>query len=238
MTERSVPDDAMLVRFLDNEASDDERAQVEAAAAADAGVSDRLAQLRTRSQAAAGMLAADDVPVPASLQSFDAVRARAPAPESSRWLRAAVLLAGLGLASLAVPPVRAWLLDATGLVDGERAGGAVAAAPAVAVDTVVISFDAPPEFLIELETAQRDGRLIVRIADVEQASAELRTSGGTESFFVIPEGIQIVNGDVSTAEYEITLPRTVRDVRIRIPGREDVAYTAAESDQRIFELDQ
>jgi hypothetical protein len=76
----------------------------------------------------------------------------------------------------------------------------------------------------------------VRVADVEQASAELRTAGGTESFFVIPEGIQIVNGDVSTAEYEITLPRTVRDVRVRIPGAEDVTYTTAGNERRVFAI--
>ena len=234
MTERSTPDDAMLLRYIDNEASDDERALVDAAAQADATVATRLEQLQQRSHAARATLRSADMPTPASLHAFDTNRP--PTADGSRtWLRAAILLGALGLGAFAVPPVRAWILDAVGLADRQETGKAPVPEP-VPIDTVAIFFDAPPEFLIELEAAQRNGQLIVRVADVEQASAELRTPGGTESFFVIPEGIQIVNGDVSTAEYEITLPRTVRDVRIRIPGAEDVTYTTAGNERRVFLL--
>ena len=234
MTERSIPDDAMLVRYIDNEASDEERAQVDAAALADATIATRLEQLQRRSHAARAAMRSADMPTPASLHAFDTNRP--PTADGSRpWLRAAILLGALGLGAFAVPPVRAWILDAVGLADRQETGKAPVPEP-VPIDTVAIFFDAPPEFLIELEEAQRNGQLIVRVADVEQASAELRTPGGTESFFVIPEGIQIVNGDVSTAEYEITLPRTVRDVRIRIPGAEDVTYTTAGNERRVFLL--
>ena len=234
MTERSTPDDAMLVRYIDNEASDEERALVDAAAQVDATVAARLAQLQRRSRAASTALRSEDVPTPASLHSFDTNRP--PTAEGSRtWLRAAILLGGLGLGAFAVPPVRAWILDVAGIADRQETGEAPVPGP-VPIDTVAIFFDAPPEFLIELEEAQRNGQLIVRVADVEQASAELRTAGGTESFFVIPEGIQIVNGDVSTAEYEITLPRSVRDVRVRIPGVEEVIYTTAGNERRVFPI--
>lgn len=230
MTERAVPDDAMLVRYIDNDATEAERSVVENAVAADATVAARLAQLEKRSGAARAAFAAADVPVPPSLDTFDA-----PRPTPRIWLRAALLIGALGVGAFAVPPVRAWILDTLGRSSG-RSGAAVQPPVPVVIDTVGIFFDAPPEFLIELEAAQRDGRLIVSVADVGQAGAELRTPGGTESFFVTPEGLQIVNGDVSTAEYEITLPRTVRDVRIRIPGQEDVTYATSGNERRVFEL--
>lgn len=230
MTERMVPDDAMLIRYIDNEATEAERTLVENAVAADTTLATRLAQLEHRSSAARAAIASEDVPVPPSLNAFDA-----PPRTPRTWLRAALLIGALGVGAFAVPPVRAWILDAFGR-STDRNGAVVQPPAPVVIDTVGIFFDAPPEFLIELEAAQRNGRLIVSVADVGQAGAELRTPGGTESFFVTPEGLQIVNGDVSTAEYEITLPRTVRDVRIRIPGRADVTYATSGNERRVFEL--
>jgi hypothetical protein len=234
MTERSTPDDALLVRYIDGEASEDERAQVEAAAAADPAMAERLARLEQRTRALSDTLGKADIATPDSLRSYDATRTRRDAGPS-RLLRAALFLGLAAAAAMMVPPVRAWVIDV--LQRTPPRDEASAPAPAlVTIDTVAIFFDAPPEFLIELEAAQRGGRLIVRIADVDQATAELRTPGGTESFFVVPEGLRIVNGDVSTAEYEIALPRSVREVRVRVPGSADVTYGTAGSERRVFEL--
>ncbi|MGH7500601.1 MAG: hypothetical protein ACREL7_02475 [Longimicrobiales bacterium] len=234
MTERSMPDDALLVRYIDGEASADERALVESVSAGDPTVAARLAQLEERTKAARAALAQADIAAPAALAAFKPGAARSNIGHSM-WLRAALVVGLLGAAALAVPPVRAWVLDVLQRDMSPDVSDSVPGAP-VTIDSVMIFFDVPPEFTIELDAAQRDGQVTVRIADVDQATAELRTPGGTESFFVVPEGLRIINGDISTAEYEIVLPRSVREVRVRIPGSPDVMYATADSETRVFEL--
>lgn len=145
MTDR-YPDaavtDADLIRYLDGEQDDAERARIEAALAGDPALAVRLEQLRRRGQSLKPLLEATDPrpqesvrparpPASAGPDVIDlnaawaaqqgvephVVRPYRPLPG---WVRAAAILAFLLAGSLLVPPVRAWLAGVLASVLGGR----------------------------------------------------------------------------------------------------------------------
>jgi hypothetical protein len=237
-----TPDDGELVRYLDGEASPDERTRIETEAASNPELAHRLAVLRHRATRLSALLEEADVAAPDRLTPAIPLRPRpAPGPWHSPWLRAAAAVLLLVSVTLAVPPLRARVIDGLQRILGRTESGTTAPTPLItlpSIDTFSVGFHAPSvTFLIELQSAQAGGRLIVRVADVTEGSVEVRARhGGEESPFVWSEGLRINNTPASTAEYEIVLPRHVRDVTIRIPGSSDTGWNTTVTAQRIFEL--
>ena len=263
--ERQTPEDAALVRYLDGESPAGERAHVAAAAASDPGVADRLDTLQRRSDRLRVLLAGEDALLPRGLATFTPatrgpesiadvrwvqpeetaagtmdgeivpLRPRDTRRASAVWLRAAAIALLVVVAALTVAPVRAWIFD--GL---ERVGllrGPTPPAPVVPVDTLGISgFALAQAFTIEVDHRQLEGRLVVRIADVQDSEAELHTRGGGESFFVLPEGLRIVNHEASMANYVVTLPLGLRSIHVRIAGVVDTTLVPAAAAEHVFSL--
>ncbi len=260
-------EDAALIRYVDGESPVEERALIDAAAAADTAVAERLDALRRRSARLRSLLAAGDPAVPDSLIAYqpdgrtavaDAHARPQPggdtatgAPERTviplrtvpprarpAWLRAAIIVVLVGAAMLAVPPVRAWIIDGLQRIGVLDAVPQPAPAPdPVRVDTLEIrGFDAAGDFTIELEHAQTSGQLVVRIAAVAEALAELHTRGESASPLFLPDGLRIANHDSSTADYVVTLPIGLRTIRVRIPGVTDTTWTPAGPAEHRFDL--
>ena len=80
---------------------------------------------------------------------------------------------------------------------------------------------------IEVTATQSAGRLLIRLFDVAEASAEIRGNLLEESFLVLPDQntLRIQNARSSRADYLITLPRSVSEVRVTVgsgPSRSHV----------------
>jgi hypothetical protein len=213
MTAKNPPDavpDADLVRWLDGELDDTERARVEAAVAEDPALAQRLEQLRRRARAFGTLLrAADPVANGAAepavrsdgereskLVELDAawaaqqgvephpVRPYRPLPA---WARAAALVAFLLAASLFVPPVRAWIAGVLAPVLGrseEAPLRGLAVPPSAAeapIDTLSVTFVTDAAaFTIEFAAVPAAGALTVERAQSDSASASVYTAGGGE----------------------------------------------------------
>lgn len=241
----SAASDAELVRYIDGELEGEERARVEDAVASDPQLAARLDTLRRRQQRLQSMLTRTDPPVPdrraAVLANVPSATSSRTAPAGSQWLlrAAAVILVLAGIVSL-VPPLRAWIVDQLVRVTAPDPAAPPPPPPLSDVpDTVGVEFSHSfQNFDFELVNAQRAGSIRIIVADVETVQAEIRTRTGREEFFRIPEGLRIVNAPGTVADYEITLPSTIRRVRVVVGGREVEVYSTRSADgrDRVFPL--
>jgi hypothetical protein len=177
---------------------------------------------------------------PASLASVTPITAARTASGASRnvnpmrdeprfWLRAAIVLLVLG-GVMAVPPVRAWVIrNLQRITSGEEAPApSPAPDPVPAADNFAVHFPVSAPFVtIEVAARQVAGRLVIRLFDVAEASAEIRGNASEESFLVLPDQntLRIQNARSSRADYLITLPRSVTEVRVTVgsgPSRSHV----------------
>jgi hypothetical protein len=243
-----IVSDADLIRYLDGELSNDEQARVADALERESALSDRLHVLRRRSERLSVLLAvagpsASEIAAasPATLASItpitdaqtarSTIRSVSPMRDEPRfWLRAAIVLLVLG-GVFAVPPVRAWVIrNLQRITSSEEAP---ARSPAVApvkpaLDNFAVNFPvSSPSVTIEVTATQSAGRLLIRLFDVAEASAEIRGNLLEESFLVLPDQntLRIQNARSSRADYLITLPRSVSEVRVTVgsgPSRSHV----------------
>jgi len=257
MTANHAPDaavdDADLVRYLDGELPEPERARVEEALSRDAALSTRLEQLRDHSARFSSLLAGADVKLAAAGGSGHATRnnggkvielnaawaaqqgvpARVVPPPRALpvWLRAAAIIAVLLGGSLFVPPVRAWL---AGLLEPVRDGAGDSASvpdvpPVVPVDTLGIRFESSAAaWTIEFGSAPSAGVLTVEWTAADSVTAERYSDGGEEELVRMRAGLlRVRNAPASTARYRVVLPPSVTEVTIRVPGRADVTWPAS-----------
>ncbi|HEX8451164.1 MAG TPA: zf-HC2 domain-containing protein [Longimicrobium sp.] len=233
-------DDGALVRLIDGEAADGERAGVEAHLAACPVCAARLGSLRRRSVNLGVLLARGDFAVPAAPSDELAARreARRAAPRS--WLRAAAVAAlvvvGAGLFS---SPVRAWFRDILG---GAGSGASVATQPAPPPASAPnasspssgarIRFTPQGEEMgVEIAHPQAGSALVLERASSSTATAEVRAPvGALGDLLVLPTGLRIANraNSPSAAEYHVAVPITVQRVRVRIGTAPSITVSAAE----------
>ncbi|MDP9348120.1 MAG: hypothetical protein M3P24_03110, partial [Gemmatimonadota bacterium] len=131
-------------------------------------------------------------------------------------------------AALLVQPVRAWVLEwagarweeVAGMLGAKRSGGAVARvppAPAEPQQTEYRFFPEGSELRLEIASPQPEGTLTVQVTDEAGVVLEVRESGGErEPVWLLPEGVEIRNAPSGTASYRLSVPRSVRILRIRI----------------------
>lgn len=187
----------------------------------------RLVELAERSREASRLLSAAAVPTdPGEVRRRRARTAVAAAVARRRsvirvrrgWAAAATIAAVL-VVSLTVDPLRAWVMQRLTSVGATTSlESSATSLPSVIVgrDGSVISFQPSGEtFELNVERAQEQGELVLRVRSVSQATAQV-TNGGAESMLVLPSGLRIENVAASRASYRVTLPASVERVSVRV----------------------
>lgn len=230
-------DDGAIVRFLDGEAAADERSGVEAHLAACPVCADRLAALRRRSLNLGILLSRGDFavpPLPAAPVDELAARRTARRAPMRPWLQAAAVAMLLVSAGLFAAPVRGW-------VRGLLGGAAPVAerpptpppAPTAGAPLAGARIQFTPqgaELSVEVSHPQAGGALLLEAGTGTTASAEVRALAGTApaELLVLPSALRIANDPASVAEYRVTIPPSVRRVRVRIGSAAPTVVESAE----------
>jgi hypothetical protein len=229
--------DETLIRIIDGQLLDDDRAAVVHANACSTCRA-RIDVLRRRRARLTEILVATDaplVPVPnvRDVLPIAARRAAARAAISSvttirpsigrrlrrptrRTIAVAVLI--LSGAALAAQPVSRWVM-----ARWQRADAPVPVPPATnpgvdpAPSSAAIAFVTQPgEFTIRFDATPASGTLTLRAVAGTKVGADVTAGAKDEGFFVLPDGLRIRNSTTSVATYLVTLPSDVRRVRVQI----------------------
>lgn len=169
----------------------------------------RVEAARQEDQEIGALLSVLDHPVP-QVRAEDVMR-RA----RRRWLRPRTAAAGIVLlvvagAASAMPGslVRTWLAE---LFEGLQETGAQQSPP-VGVSGG-ISVIPTGQFELVFEVGQRSG--VIRVSLTHEAELAVRAIGEGPGYSVAPERVQVENAG-SAADYEILVPRSAENVRIRV----------------------
>ncbi|HLL46986.1 MAG TPA: zf-HC2 domain-containing protein [Longimicrobiaceae bacterium] len=241
--------DGEIVRLLDGETDAGERARLEAHAAGCEACGARLRQLRRRSARLSGILLASDpeappapteVPDELTLRRMRRAGEARPVPARRPRLRVAAVVALLLAAGVVASPLRAvvaeWLRT-----QWERIA-ALAPRPAAPAAQAPASSSAEPAgsgarvqftpqgatFRLEVAVPQAGGAVEVRRAAGASATAEQIGGGEQADLLVLPSGVRIRNAPGATADYRVTVPASVRTVRVRVGEGRETVLTADE----------
>jgi hypothetical protein len=248
LTEGHLSDDS-FVRLLDGQLEAGERAWAESHAAQCEACAARLRQLRRRSARLSGiLLASDPVAPPAPTEVPDELTLRrmrragearsAPAPRP--WLRVAAMVALLLAAGVVASPLRAvvaeWLRSQWERITAPdpRVAAPPAEAPAAALAEPAGSgarVQFTPKgatFSLEVAVPQAGGSVEVRRAADTSATVEQTGGGEQADLLVLPSGVRIRNAAGATADYRVTVPASVRTVRVRVGNGRETTLTAEE----------
>ena len=212
-----------LIRVLDGACEPEERAAVEAHLGSCAACADRAATLRGRAARLARVLAEADSPAPGS-SVFPAARlARARARRAAlRWRVAAAAILALS-GTLAVRPVRAWIVEAARAIwtlPARAARGARPPAPAPPpADTAGAVVFTPSEgaFGVAVASRQAAGVLVIEAGEGPSATAAVVGDRDAAELLVLPDGLRIGNRPDATASYLVRVPAAARVV-VRVAG--------------------
>lgn len=232
------PEDGDLVRFLDRQATADERRWMLAHLSACGECAARMEALAEQSEALSRVVGELDAGAPDELTRARALSAARQAQRAHgtgrRWLsggaaRAAAVAAVVAVVTLGVEPVRAWVADRwADLVGIEASAPPVAMEPAVLERGSVIRFEPAGEtFVLEIEHPQASGSVTLELRDVAQASAQV-VGGASEEIIALPSGLKVANTAASTASYTFVLPTDLRLIQV-FAGGKPVAIIPIES---------
>ena len=221
--------DAELIRYLDGELRGADRSELDARLAATPAAAERLAALRQRSARLAGLIGTADPNELETQRSARAIRAQVEKAErTQRWLprmspalRAAAVITLLLGFGLAVPPVRAWMIEQVRqLVAALREPAAQPQPPAQTTPAAAQPQEAPVAigFAVSSDTftiiaLNAQGELIVQRDTITRASAEQAANSGA-NLLVAPNGLRI-EGGTPEAIHTLRLPERVRMVVFR-----------------------
>ncbi len=202
------PDDADLVRRLDDELDITERPAMDAHVMACAECSARVATLERRSRRLSVLLRSADAPAPAT-----PLRVRVqPAVRVPRWQVAAVI-ALVAASAVAVPPVRAWIVakarTAWAAVAGT--GGAEPAAPAP--DAGAVGFVPVGNALTVRVPARAGGTLQIEVVKDDRVVVMGRAGRPLPGIVVLPSEVRLAASD-SIATFDVRVPLRLETVRV------------------------
>jgi hypothetical protein len=220
--------DAELIRYLDGELESAERSRLDARLAAAPAAAERLNTLRQSSSRIGSILSAADPNDLETQRSARAIRAQMQQARSQRSLhmspalRAAAVIALLLGFGLAVPPVRAWMIEQVRqLVGDQPAPEALPPANTRSVETPQV---APLDitFAISSDTFSLQynglaGELHVWRALGAEAKAE-PSANSTANLMIVPNGLRI-DGESANATYRLWLPARVTVLVVRSNAR-------------------
>jgi hypothetical protein len=115
------------------------------------------------------------------------------------------------------------------------------AAPQVPTGSVgaTIFFDPPTggELAVRFDARPSAGSLELSSGDVTRASAQVTARASTEALLVLPGELRVRNSPTSAADYRITVPASVRRVRVHIgPGGPPIVVDLPAGSRRAVEL--
>lgn len=224
--------DGALLRLLDGEAAPAEQAVATAHLAGCVPCRARRDVLAGYAAGVSTLLAEADAPTPAFTWADIERRAVANASSAQRrsggmlahrraavWRALAAVACAAGVAA-AAPAVARWTRA--------RALGGVAATAAPARDSLppagtvtAVSFEAlGPELTVALDAPQRTGALEIRGGAGSAIRAEVLGDRNTARLLVLPGELRVGNAPEATASYRVTVPPTVRRVRVQVAGAE------------------
>jgi anti-sigma factor RsiW len=209
-------EDGALVRYLDGQAANGERADVAAHLAGCGRCADRMAELARATGAVTAALRAADPAVPRG-------RVR------PRWgLRAAAAVLVLAAVGGAVRPVRAWILERAGalweVVTGRGDPGGRPGRQGPASSASVAFVPTGDVFALEVTERQQGGVLQIETVDGDTAVAVVLGGTGREDLVVLPSGLRIVTGPTAGASYVIRVPARLASVRVVLGDEEPRDY--------------
>lgn len=223
--------DGDLVRLLDAEGESAERERTDGHLRGCQPCTERLDSLRRRSQRLS-LLLAQTTPAAPEPDVLSVVRARKRRQASPPWLRAAAAVVVVLGAALLAEPVRAWVADLLGSRQTEIAApsqphpqSAPVRPSSPAAGTRVQFTPAAAEVELDVASYQAGGAVIFGVAEVPEVTVQVK--GGMADLLVLPSGIRIGNAPESTADYQVTLPAGVRQVRVRVGGGDPRVIPAA-----------
>lgn len=244
-------DDSDLLRLLDEEGSTWERGRCRAHLEACGSCAARFEVLSRRSIMVSARLSELDLPSD-FVYPARPVRKSAAAPRHgsgrvlprNSGLRAAVLIGLFLLPLVAVQPVRAavveWLSDRwaelAALLEGQPPEAPLSIPQVESGAT--LWFGSTAEILVvELDTFQAAGELVMRTVDGAEGSLEVVGDARGETPVLSERGVRIRNTRASTVRYEVGVPTGVERVQVRIGGASFVVLTRQEiSSGRVIEL--
>lgn len=160
-----------------------------------------------------------DVPMPRI--DWRASRRRRPWVISVPVAIAATLVV-LASAAAATPPIRHWILRQVSGYPAPRAPETVTnPAPSTSQAAGVIASFAPTDstLVIRFDRTQSRGSIVIEAALGNRVSAQA-VGGAPEEMIVLPGQLRIANTGASTADYRLTVPLSVRVLRVVVGGDE------------------
>lgn len=225
------PSRGELLRRIDGELDDPRQHRLHRHLDGCARCRNRAAELEAQAKDAAAYVRALDVPFAVdrrkrerARQALRAALARKAGQQSRarRWAVAAAMV-GLLLSSLAVDPVRAWVLERlpVGLAADRTPEVELVALPSavVGVEGSVVSFSTTGSvFELHVDHPQRDGQIRLHASPTPRATAQI-TRAGAETLMVLPGGLRIENTVDARASYRVGIPSSTRRVTVSIGER-------------------
>lgn len=231
-----------LVRYLDDEMTTGERGAIARHLIACTVCAAEIDRFRAARAEAARLIAELPVRIDASRRaaSLAAIERAAAARRTGRsrfgGLRAAAV-GGVLVASVAVaatPAVREALsgLRNSDAVHADRGAGVEGSRAEtrlpIAGATVGFIPSGGESFVVEISNPQLTGALILGVAAGESVTASAVDASEIVDLVVLPGGMRIENQPSATGDYAVSLPRSLREVHIRVAGRPDRVITVSE----------
>ena len=152
-----------------------------------------------------------------------------PKPRRRIWLvpipiAAAATLVILASAAAATPPVRAWImrqLSPEPTISPGATPPVIVPAPGTGNAGIIASF-APTDtsLVIRFDRRQSLGALDLSVAGADRISAQAIDGTAAEELVVLPGELRVINTATSVANYRVTVPLSVRTVKVLVGSTE------------------
>ncbi len=226
------PDEAGLLRVLDDQADLPERTNVEQHVEACEECALAFDELRHASNTLKSEFVVDVILPPGRVPA-GLTRRR----EWESWKVAAGIVILLAATS-ALQPVRAWMVSGWHTVVDVFVGTETVSTPEPPTPVVsqpagaVVSF-APrsPRLVIDVSSWQEAGELTIVVSARRDVSAQVLSVESSEHMTILPsDGVSITNTPESAASYRIAVPNTLEQITVRIAGVQVIQFAPTAGD--------
>ena len=195
-------DDGAIIQWIDGALSREERAALDSHFADCAECAARRAAIVRRGQRLSALLRQSDLPVPVAALRVTLARRRQGLPV--QWKVAAALALALA-GAVAVPQVRAWIVDVARAVWGPRPATPQIGAVSFVPEGTVLTIRTP---------ARAGGRLMLEVVVGDRVSAVGAGGRPLPGLTVLPDEVRIGDAGDSAAVYTVRIPARLLSVRV------------------------
>lgn len=230
LTLDACPGDEVLMAHLDDALGDADRAALDRHLDSCEECARRIRALADRSRRLGAWLQAHD-PEPPSREAYDVTPPRRRVIRPRQWAIAASVVLAVGVAA---GPARGWLLHRLGLAD--EGPVAEVAPPAVDATTGTSFVPRGGEVVLVFDAGVAGRRLMVSAS--EDSVATLVSPTSDAAVVLRPDRLEIHDAGTVGGEYRLSVPGGVSQVRLRVPGDQDVVIPvgAAAPEGRVVEI--